>query len=207
MAKIIILNNWEGLIRMDNLEIYNPYLDELKKWNKAINLISEKSPHNLVSRHLLDSLQLIQYIDIKNEKIIDIGSGAGFPGMVLAISGASSIKLIEPSFKKAAFLEHVKNIYKLEVLIDNCKWQHLTVCDATVVVSRAFASLKELLNAMFYVSRETIRARGYFLKGEKLNYELAEAKCNWDFDYEIFQSQTSDGGKIIKVWGLKKYGG
>lgn len=191
---------------IDNLDIYAEYLVELEKWNKAINLVSSKSSNDLVNRHILDSLQLMEYIDIENEKIVDIGSGAGFPGIVLAIAGANFVRLVEPSFKKVTFLGHIKNIYKLSVVIDNCKWEELKNCDATVVVSRAFASLNELLNAMSHVSRETTASKGYFLKGEKLDHELADAKCNWDFDYEIFQSQTSDSGKIIKIWDLKKHG-
>lgn len=186
------------------MQKYEVYINELKKWNKSINLVDNKSLDNVMQRHILDSLQLTNYFEIVKERIVDIGSGAGFPGMVLALEGSQSVRLVEPVFKKAAFLEHIKNIYNLNVIINNCTWQQLQSNNATVVVSRAFACLKDLLAAMSYVSRETVSPEGFFLKGEKLNDEIIGAKFVWNFKYEIFQSTTHSKGKIIKVWDVKK---
>ena len=187
-----------------HLKNYEIYIDELKKWNRSINLVDSKSLDDGIQRHVIDSQQLANYFDISNENIVDIGSGAGFPGMVLAIEGAKFVRLVEPVFKKVAFLEHIKNIYKIDVMINNCTWQQLQSHDATLVVSRAFAPLKELLMAMSCVSRETIDPKGFFLKGEKLHAEIIEAQHDWSFNYETFESATHAKGKIVKVWDVKK---
>ncbi len=180
------------------------YINELLKWSASINLVHEKSKDDIIQRHILDSLQLINYIDKDNDRIVDIGSGAGLPGMILAIEGASFVKLIEPTQKKTVFLNHIKNLYSLNVIILNNTWEKINECDSNVVVSRAFSSLSNLLEAMLYVSRETNSPKGIFLKGEKLEIEILEAKKNWNFSYEIHQSITHEKGKVIKVWDVEK---
>ncbi len=164
----------------------------------------EKSRDEIIQRHILDSLQLVNYIDKDNDKVVDIGTGAGLPGIILAIEGVTSIKLIEPTQKKVVFLNHIKNLYSLDVTIVNSTWAEINECDSNLVVSRAFSSLNNLLEAMTHVSRETNSPEGLFLKGEKLESEISEAKKNWNFSYEIHQSITHEKGKIIKVWGVKK---
>jgi 16S rRNA (guanine527-N7)-methyltransferase len=166
--------------------------------------VHEKSRNEIIKRHILDSLQLVNYIDRNNDKIVDIGTGAGLPGMILAIDGARCIKLIEPTQKKIVFLNHIKNLYSLDVTIINNRWENINKCDSNIVVSRAFTSLNNLLEAMSHVSRETDEPKGIFLKGEKLEAEIFEAQQNWNFSYEVYQSLTHGKGKIIKVWGVKK---
>jgi 16S rRNA (guanine527-N7)-methyltransferase len=187
-----------------SLEKYDLYIDELLKWSSSINLVHEKSRDEIIQRHILDSLQLVDYINKDNDKIVDIGTGAGLPGMILAIAGVKSVRLIEPTQKKVVFLNHIKNIYSLNVTITNSTWKKINDCDSNLILSRAFTSLNNLLGAMTYVSRETSSPMGIFLKGEKLETEISEAKENWNFNYEIYQSLTHEKGKIIKVWGVKK---
>jgi 16S rRNA (guanine527-N7)-methyltransferase len=185
-------------------EIFLPYISELIKWNKSINLIHDDTIKNIHSRHILDSLQLSSFLDYSNDIIVDIGSGAGLPGMILAIGGASNVHLIEPTSKKNVFLNHIKNLYKLPVTIHECCWKDAKINNATIVTSRAFSSLNNLLDAMIFVSRETIGARGIFLKGEKVKEEIAEAKNNWIFQYELSQNIIHENGFIIKVWNVCK---
>lgn len=156
------------------------------------------------SRHFEDSLQLAQYIPESAECIVDIGSGAGFPGMVLAINGANKVYLVEPIQKKAVFLNQINTLYNSPAVVLKQKWQDITIKNAGVITSRAFASLKNILEAMEYVSRETKNALGLFLKGEKFQEEINEALWFWDFDYEIHQSTTHKNGKIIIVKELKR---
>lgn len=164
----------------------------------------EKSKDDIIQRHILDSLQLVDYINKDSDSVIDIGTGAGLPGMILAIEGVASVRLVEPTQKKAIFLNHIKNLYFLNVTILNSTWEKIAECNSNVVVSRAFSSLNNLLEAMVYVSRETNSPKGLFLKGEKLEIEILEAKKNWNFSYEIYQSKTHEKGKIIKVWSVEK---
>lgn len=156
------------------------------------------------SRHFEDSLQLAKYIPASTECIVDIGSGAGFPGMVLAINGTNKVYLVEPIQKKAVFLNQINTLYNSPAVVLKQKWQDITIKNANVITSRAFASLKNILEAMEYVSRETKNALGLFLKGEKFQEEINEALEFWDFDYEIHQSTTHKNGKIIIVRELKR---
>ncbi len=185
-------------------ELFSLFSNELLKWNASINLVQENTLPDIYARHILDSLQLSAHIDYEKDIIIDIGSGAGFPGMILAIDGAKSVHLVEPTGKKAVFLNHIKNLYKLPVTVHTCRWQEMKISNATVVTSRAFASLSNLLEIMENVSRETSDARGIFLKGEKTKEEISEAKENWNFEFEMFQSSTHETGCIIKVWNVSK---
>ncbi len=185
-------------------ELFAPFVDELLKWNASINLVQENTIPDIYERHIRDSLQLKAYIDYEKDIIVDIGSGAGFPGMILAIDGAKNVHLVEPTGKKAIFLNHITNLYKVPVTVHGCRWQDLEICNATVVTSRAFASLSNLLEVMKNVSRETSGARGFFLKGEKIKEEILEAKNNWNFESEMFQSSTHETGCIVKVWNVSK---
>ena len=91
-------------------EIFLPFIAELIKWNKSINLIHDDTIKNIHSRHILDSLQLSSFVDYSKDIIVDIGSGAGLPGMILAIDGARHVHLVEPTNKKTVFLNHIKKM-------------------------------------------------------------------------------------------------
>ena len=188
----------------NNKNLFAPYLAELKKWNNSINLVQRDTIDNAWERHFEDSLQLIKFIPPATEFIVDIGSGAGFPGMVLAAHLNKKVYLVEPVTKKAFFLNQVNTIYNNPAVVLNEKWQKIPINNAPVITSRAFASLTNILEAMKYVSRETKNALGLFLKGEKSPAEINEAKQFWDFTYEIHQSTTHKDGKIIIVSGLNR---
>lgn len=188
----------------NNIKFFAPYLAELKKWNNIINLVQRDTIDNAWERHFEDSLQLVQFIPSEAEFIVDIGSGAGFPGMVLSAHLNKTVYLVEPVTKKAVFLNQVNNLFNNTAVVLNEKWQNIKITNAPVITSRAFASLKNILEAMEYVSRETKNALGLFLKGEKLQMEINEAKQFWNFTYEIHQSITHKDGKIIIVSGLNR---
>ena len=185
-------------------EIFSAFTDELLKWNRSINLVQENTISSIYERHILNSLLLKPHLDYDNDVILDIGSGAGFPGLVLAIDGARNVHLVEPTGKKVIFLNHIKNIYKVPVTIHACGWKDLKVSNFTVVTSRAFASLTNLLEAMNFVSRETKDARGFFLKGAKVKEEIMEAKQNWNFGMEIYENPTHESGCVLKVWKVSR---
>lgn len=187
-----------------NKTLFAPYLAELKKWNTSINLVQRDTIDNAWERHFEDSLQLVKFIPATTEFIVDIGSGAGFPGMVLSAHLNKKVYLVEPVTKKAVFLNQVNHLYNKSAVVLNEKWQNINISNAPIITSRAFASLKVILEAMEYVSRETKNALGLFLKGEKLQAEINEAKEFWDFQYEIQQSVTHKDGKIIIVSGLNR---
>lgn len=187
-----------------SLDKFNLFSSELLKWNKSINLIQEKTEGELYERHICNSLELKPFLDYNKDYVLDIGSGAGFPGLALAIDGAKYLTLVEPNGKKVAFLNHIKNLYKLPVNIASCRWQELKPSDFSVITSRAYTQLSELIEIMNFVSRETNQPRGLFLKGEKIHQEIAEAKKEWFFHIDVFPSTTHNTGCVVQITGVKK---
>ncbi|MDR1475578.1 MAG: 16S rRNA (guanine(527)-N(7))-methyltransferase RsmG [Holosporales bacterium] len=167
------------------------------KWQKALNLISNRDVKQLFVRHILDSLQLIDHL--RKGVILDIGTGGGFPGIVLAISTDENVILVESDQRKSIFLEEVKlklNLKNLEIYngrIENfsCvkKMQNIT--------ARAFSSLKNLIK----ISKSLLAISGQclFFKGASYKKELDESLSAYKFDYEIIKSKISKGGAIIKI--------
>ncbi|GHT88631.1 ribosomal RNA small subunit methyltransferase G [Alphaproteobacteria bacterium] len=150
------------------------YVEILKKWNKAVNL--SRVTNNFWERHIEDSLQISSDLD-NNEKIIDIGTGNGFPGIVLAICGFKNIVLCEKNHKKSAFLLTVKSELSLEIKIYNGDIYNFEE-KGYACVSRAFGSLLELLKIMDKMQA----TKGVFHKGESCGKEINEAKVFFEFD-------------------------
>ncbi len=180
-----------------NKEIFNKYIETLKKWQKAINLVSPSTLPNLWKRHFKDSLCLYDYIKDK-KNIFDIGSGAGFPALVLNIAGIKGITCIESDERKCFFLNEIKKEYGLDCKIINDRVENIDV-KADCIIGRAFAPLEKFLilcEKLIYNKTEII-----LLKGENINKEIKESKNNWDFDYNLYKKQD---GFIIKISNISK---
>lgn len=179
------------------------YIDLLLEWNKKMNLVSVKNREELIERHVLDSLQLMEYLD-KEEIVYDIGSGAGFPGMVLSYAGMKNMNLVEVNQKKASFLKVASCISPNPVIIHNVSSEMLknVVCD--VIVSRAVASVSDIFN----LSKGIYGAKTRYLlqKGKNVKNEIESALKIWNFDYTIYNSKTSLDGCILLVENLKGNG-
>lgn len=172
----------------------------VQKWNKAINLISETDVQNLWKRHILDSLQLIQYIDNKRIHIVDIGAGAGFPGIVLSIAGIAQVTLIEADLRKCIFLEKAAKISGDNVQIINRRIEK-TEINGDILVCRAFSSLNKIFNCTKNIF---VQDKLLLLKGKSYLSEIEEAKKNWLFDYIVNPSTTSKESKILEIRGLTR---
>lgn len=175
------------------------FSENLIRWSKSINLISNHD--NIYNRHFLDSAQLITYIDNYDSRIIDLGTGAGFPGIVLSILGCKSVVLVEKNKKKASFLRHLIYELDLSAKVAECEVQDIEANSADIVTSRALSSLSKLLK----YSKNIVKSDGYalFLKGKKYNNEIIQAQKKWSFDFQIFLSISSCHGRIIKVKNIK----
>lgn len=183
---------------INKLEIYYTLL---KKWNSAYNLVENESLQKAINRHYLDSIQLYKLID-PNKSLVDVGAGAGFPGMVIAILGASKVTLVESNRKKCLFMNEVARLTSTSVNILNSRIEQISD-NYEQVTARAFSSLLNLLLIIKNVSRET-NAVGYFLKGESWQEEikLCERK-GWEFSYNMTSSLTHEKAAIIKIWDIK----
>ena len=179
----------------------------LIKKNDEINLIGENTINNLRERHIIDSAQIIDFID-KNEKICsDIGSGPGLPGIVLAIimkhkKISMKFNLYEKSFRKAEFLNEVINKFNLnaEVFQKNIFEEKNLVTDT--LVSRAFKPLPTILDL---VSNNFKKLNSIILFLGKSGKEyLPNCMRTWNFEYKEKKSLTNPESKVIKIYNLKK---
>jgi 16S rRNA (guanine527-N7)-methyltransferase len=192
----------------DRLKAYH---DLLLKWQTRVNLISADTISEMWKRHFLDSLQLLKHIENTDKKIIDLGSGAGFPGMAIAIAGASNVHLIESDGKKIQFLKEVARITKTDVAIHHARIEDKATPAGDIIISRACSPLDKLLShSLHYVSHETICL---FHKGKNYSKELEEAKAHWNFQYIVLPSVTdtpdavNQQGVILKLTNVSKQTG
>ncbi len=190
------------IIGMFNKEKFELYKSLILDYSRHTNLVSKKSLENIEIRHFEDSKQLSNYIT-EGSTIIDMGSGAGFPGVVLAILGYK-VFCVESIIKKANFLNIVKNKLNLKnLIICNERLENflknMTFDKKTVFTARAFAPLIEILE---YIHKFNYPA--FLLKGRKIEEEIFEANKKFKFYYELKKSITGDGF-IIKVEKIKKY--
>lgn len=185
---------------IEKLEIYK---NLLLKWQKAINLISPTTIEDMDERHFLDSAQLIKLIPNHDIILADMGAGAGFPALVLAILGIKEVHLIESDVRKATFLKNVSRETGLSnVTVHDKRIEDVIIPSVDVITARALATLAELLAMSERLATENHPFECLFLKGEKTDEELAKARKKWDFDVEITQSLTDKTGKLLKISNL-----
>ena len=185
------------------LKLLEDFESLLKDKNQQYNLIGKSTIDNIWERHFLDSAQLIKFIDDKNIKFADLGSGAGLPGIVLSILGVKDIRLIEKSYRKSEFLRQVKIDLELPFLVHQKNIEELDKSRKfDCIISRALAPLPKLLN----FANDLLSNDGYclFLKGKKLDFEISEARKIFDFKHQAFPSITSSEGQIVKINKIKK---
>ncbi|MBX9977412.1 MAG: 16S rRNA (guanine(527)-N(7))-methyltransferase RsmG [Alphaproteobacteria bacterium] len=176
------------------------YRDLLFRWNKQIALVQDNSLEEFNERHWNDSIQLLTYIDNPTGTVFDIGSGGGFPGVVLGIHGLH-VTLTDIIMKKVIFLKEALRVCSLPHchVLHDAGTAHKTY---DIVTSRAFSTLKTIFGYQLNVSRET--TIGLHLKGKNYEEELEESRKIYNFSSHIFPSQTSTDGVIIRIENLTK---
>ena len=184
------------------------YEDLLINANKTLNLIGKSTIKDIWIRHFLDSVQVIDFIDKNSKTLVDLGSGAGFPGLVLAITLKDrkipmKIKLIEKSPKKIKFLKNIINELKLnvEVINKNILNEQIKFLD-DIFVARAFKPLGIILELM-HNKAENWKKIFIFL-GKTGKDELLQASKIWDIEYKQRVSVTSSDSIVIEINRLKK---
>ena len=181
---------------MNNKVKFEHYANLLRQWSKRMNLVAPSTLNDIETRHIADSAQLADVLP-KNVNIIDMGSGAGFPGVVLAILGWN-VTCVESIGKKVSFLNTVKEELKLNNLtVYHGRLEdfirHLPAKTSDFVfTARAFASLVKIMD---YVA--TTKHRLFLLKGREIAGEIDIAKTKYKFDYQLIPSKTGDGFIII----------
>jgi 16S rRNA (guanine527-N7)-methyltransferase len=186
----------------ETLERLTIFVELLKKWQNHFNLVSRGTIDNIWERHIADSLQLMSYLSNKGIAIADLGTGAGFPGMVLAISGYNNIELIEANGKKIGFLKEVARLTSTSVKLTNQRIEKCQLEDRQIFISRALAPLTDLLQ---YVSPFTNSETScIFLKGVSADQEIRNAQEKWTFEYTKTQSIVESTSSIITLKNIRK---
>ena len=174
-------------------------VEELDVWRVKTNLIGPNERAHLWRRHILDSLQLAPWLP-DTGKIVDLGSGAGFPGLVLSAvrhSPNDSVTMIESVGKKCAFLRAAITAAKLTGQVRQGRVEAATDVTAVGVTARAFAPLPRLLEyGSIWLEQGAV---GVFPKGRRWQEELTDAQNYWTFKHEIIPSLTSDDGVILRL--------
>ncbi|MCK5555653.1 MAG: 16S rRNA (guanine(527)-N(7))-methyltransferase RsmG, partial [Alphaproteobacteria bacterium] len=154
-------------VSRETREKFNQYADILLKWQKVINLVGKGTLEDMASRHFLDSVQLIKYIPNKRVRLVDMGSGAGFPGLVLAMMGMEEVHLIESDVRKATFLREVSRETQTKVFIYDDRVEDMVIPDLDFMTARALAPLRDLLTMAKKLSTPDREYTCLFMKGEK----------------------------------------
>lgn len=176
----------------------------LKTWQKAINLVGPKTLADSWERHFLDSAQLwpLAPEPARQGVWLDLGAGAGFPGLVIALMGAGHVHLVESDQRKAQFLRTVIRETEAPATVHAVRAESLAPFPVDVITARAFAPLPKLLGlAKPFWGKETI---GLFPKGRDVELELTEAAKYWKMTPELIQSRTDKDARILRLDHLQE---
>ena len=188
-------------------ETYNKlcvFQKNLIKWQKSINLISTNTIKNAWERHFLDSAQLFAFVNGIKGNIIDFGSGAGFPGMVLAIMGKKNIHLVEADHKKCVFLKEIAMLTETDITIHNCRIEDLNFINVELITCRALAPLNNLIDYVEIFINKSLQEKQkfpkmLFLKGKSYYSEVLELNNDKKISIEEYPSITDKNAKILYI--------
>ena len=178
------------------IEKISLYKEMLLDENERINLISKTTADDIEDRHFLDSIQLITLIGDKAHSLVDIGTGAGLPGILLAIGGCKSVYLVEKQTKKCDFLNRVNNKLGLDMNILNLRIEDIDDRQFDYVVSRAFAKLNKIISITKNITHK--KSKYILLKGKTFLDEIKSVNKK-RFNINYIDSITSPDSKIIEL--------
>lgn len=188
-------------VSRETLTRVHAYLEVLDEWRERINLIGPGEGRHLWRRHVLDSLQLIGQIPADAEKIVDVGSGAGFPGLIIACAMAEragvKVTLVEKSVRKCEFLEAAIAEVGLPARVLNVRIEEAPREKFDLMTARALAPLPKLLGYGYAWLKPSGNA--VLMKGKDAAAELAEARKVWTFDMSDRASLSSSEGRILTI--------
>ncbi len=184
-------------VSRETLERLQAYVELLAAWNPRINLVGPRTLDDIWRRHILDSAQLRALVPAHVETLVDLGSGAGLPGLILAILGVPSVHLIESDSRKCAFLREAARVTGTAIVLHPRRFEEVRDLAADVVTARACAPLPKLLDhAARFIDRHSILL---FLKGQNLGEELTEARKVWNMRETLHPSASDPSGTILRL--------
>lgn len=209
MAPVDGREQFLGLINVsrETLERLDIYAALLKKWNPAINLVGKSTVETLWTRHFLDSAQVFRISKVNHGHWVDIGTGGGFPGLVVAAMAKDaapgiSFTFVESDLRKATFLRTAAMDMGLAVKVISKRIEDIPSLSADVLSARALASVADLLGyADLHLKPD---GRALFLKGATVDQEVTEALETWSFQSEEYRSMTDTTGVILSIGDIRR---
>jgi len=196
-----------GIVSRETIARFGIYVDELFRWQKAKNLVSNSTLQDVWRRHVIDSAQLFTLAP-DARRWLDLGSGGGAPGVMLGILLAEAgghIHLVEANARKCAFLRHVIRMTGASATVhqkrvEACIGDFVGVTD--VVTARALAPLSQLIDW----SKDVLRsgAIALFPKGQDVVSELTQASISWSMEHELITSRTDGAARVVRIRSIRE---
>ncbi len=189
-------------VSRETLTRLEDYVRLLAAWNNRINLVGRNTIGDVWQRHILDSAQILHHLRHSDRTFVDIGSGAGLPGLILAILGVRAVHLVESDRRKAVFLAEAIRLTRAPATLHVRRAESMPAMPVDVVTARACANLGDLLAlAQPFIGPDTMCL---FLKGKGVAAELTDAAKDWNMVAEAVPSLTDKSGCILKVEGVSR---
>lgn len=194
-------------VSRETLERLKTYEALLRKWNQRINLVARSTLPDLWQRHFVDSMQIFDLAPPKVDHWVDLGSGAGFPGLVMAIMALDTgsparVTLVESDARKCAFLQTVIRETGARARVINDRIENIPPLGADVLSARALSDLGALLGfAELHMRPDGV---AIFPKGENWQKEVTAAQTAWTFTSQLAKSKTEEGPVILTITGVAR---
>ena len=184
------------------IDLIDSYILKLKKSNQIHNLVGPSTIDIVWDRHINDSLQLSEFILKKNASVIDFGTGAGLPGVILYIFGYTNILLVDSKMKKINFIKEFAHEQNLEIKTICTRVEKIKNQKFDFIICRAFAPLLKLLDYSRFFNKKNTSL--LFLKGRSVKKEIDDAKKSFSFEYDLYPSKSEGDGFVLKINKYKK---
>jgi 16S rRNA (guanine527-N7)-methyltransferase len=189
-------------VSRETLARLSVYLELLQRWQQAINLVGPATLADPWRRHVLDCGQLAAHVPPDAANLVDLGSGAGFPGMVLALLGVRDVHLIEADRRKVQFLREVARVTSAPATIHAVRIEQAPAWPAAVITARGLAPLPRLLElAHRFLAADSICL---LLKGRSVGRELTDTRASWHMVCDAIPSLSEPTGTVLKLRGIRR---
>ena len=186
-------------VSRETSEKFKKYLQILSSWQKTINLVGKSTLLDPWRRHVLDCGQVAKFIQSGRGEVLDVGSGAGLPGIIISIMGVKNVKLVESDKRKAVFLREVSRLCDLSTVVFDDRIENLTAMNPRLIISRAFGPINKVLSLT--KKQITIKSKIIHFLGEKESTKIEKNILNElsfkEFSCEKHQSKTRKKSKIL----------
>jgi 16S rRNA (guanine527-N7)-methyltransferase len=193
-------------VSRENMERLAIYADRLRHWNNRINLVGRSSIEDIWRRHMLDSAQLLEHMPPNCADISDLGAGAGFPGLVLAILSGAQTHLIESDARKSAFLMEIVRLTDAPAIVHTARIEEIAPFPVDVITARALAPLAKLLRISSPIREKSFKNNPIclFLKGARWREELTEAEKEWSMRVNSCVSISDPTGRVLVLENISR---